>query len=178
MRNYSIDIETFGTKTNAPVVSIGACHFDIDNGDTISTFEVNCLPTKNSVYDLDTVMWWLKQDEDPRKQLTDGYENSITMFDALLSLNTYLTDNACTVSPWGNGATFDISILEFNYESENINIPWDFWNIRDMRTIVSTAQCIGFDKKSIIREGTYHSALDDAIYQAKVISAAHNVLTR
>jgi len=71
---------------------------------------------------------------------------------------------------WGNGANFDVAILDniFGYED-----PWEFWNVRDMRTLVWIASAIGFDKESIEREGTHHSAIDDAVHQAKVISKAY-----
>ncbi len=39
------------------------------------------------------------------------------------------------VKVWGNGANFDIGILEHAYDQYQIEIPWEFWNVRDCRTI-------------------------------------------
>jgi hypothetical protein len=69
---------------------------------------------------------------------------------------------------WGNGATFDISILEDAYRQLDLEIPWKFWNVRDCRTVKDMYESArgGYEKKS---GGTLHHALDDAKFQAQYI---------
>jgi len=71
---------------------------------------------------------------------------------------------------WGNGATFDISILEAAYRQRGIPIPWAFWNIRDVRTIAALAwPHVKKDHTEFV--GVPHRALDDAKHQARYVSA-------
>ena len=50
--------------------------------------------------------------------------------------------------------------------------PWQWWNDRDVRTVVEMGKAIGIDpKRDMPFEGTRHSALDDAIHQVKYVSA-------
>jgi exodeoxyribonuclease VIII len=71
---------------------------------------------------------------------------------------------------WGNGATFDISMLEDAYRQYEIEIPWKFWNVRDCRTVLDMYESIrgGFNK-TVNRQGA-HNALDDAKFQAQYIT--------
>ncbi len=176
--HVSIDLEALGTKVDAPLLSIGACVFDYKTGKDISSFLVNCNPSSKSVYDVKTIMWWLCQSDNARLALVEGNKSSSTMYESLGALTNYISSHSKgkNVIPWGNGATFDISILERNYNNEGMLVPWAFYNIRDMRTIVTLAEELGFDKSSVVRDGVHHSAVADAVYQAKVISAAHNVI--
>ena len=77
----------------------------------------------------------------------------------------------------GNGATFDVTILDSAYQRGGGESPWPFYAARDMRTIVDLAERLrGFDKKSVERIGVHHEAADDAAHQARVISAAYAAL--
>ncbi|EBO5570485.1 3'-5' exoribonuclease, partial [Salmonella enterica] len=54
-----------------------------------------------------------------------------------------------------------------------------WWNDRDVRTIVELGKAIGFDpKRDMPFEGTRHNALDDAIHQAKYVSAIWKKLAK
>ena len=78
---------------------------------------------------------------------------------------------------WGNGSTFDITILENAYKIiGDIPHPWKFWNIRDLRTLVNAASVIGFNHKQLKHVGVYHDALADAVHQAKIAANALNYI--
>jgi len=170
--DYSLDLETLSTRYDASILVIACAKFDIVTGDILGDFTMNVrCPEDKFHIDVDTVMWWLKQDEQARHQLTKqdvhwGIEA------ALHCLTDFLSDEGCV---WGNGATFDITILEHAYLAASQMPPWDHWNVRDMRTIVDIAEtdAMGFDRKWVKFEGTPHVALDDAKHQARVISAAY-----
>ena len=58
-------------------------------------------------------------------------------------------------------------------------MPWQWWNDRDVRTVVELGKAIAFDpKRDMPFEGTRHNALADAIHQAKYVSAIWQKLTK
>ena len=77
------------------------------------------------------------------------------------------------ISLWGNGAGFDNVILMNAYKACRLRPNFSHWNDLDVRTIVKMGRDIlGIDPKSTLtREGVHHSALDDAKFQAKYVSA-------
>lgn len=82
-------------------------------------------------------------------------------------------------SDWGNGASFDCVILRNSYSLTGQPVPWQWWNDRDVRTIVELGKVIGFDpKRDMPFKGTRHNALDDAIHQAKYVSAIWKKLAK
>lgn len=64
--------------------------------------------------------------------------------------------------PYGNGASFDLSILKAAYDAVGLKAPWKFWDERCYRTIKNDYSQIEPDE----RAGTHHNALDDAKFQA------------
>ena len=70
-----LDIETMGNESFSSIVSIGALEFDIETGKTGKEFYVNvdlqsCMDL-GLIVNASTVMWWLNQNEQARKDLTD-----------------------------------------------------------------------------------------------------------
>ncbi|WP_265102082.1 3'-5' exonuclease [Yersinia proxima] len=82
--------------------------------------------------------------------------------------NTFATGVDKNDLVWGNGSIFDITILESWFASVDVAVPWEFGNVRDVRTVVDLSP---LNVKDFIREGVHHNALDDAIHQAKYVSA-------
>jgi len=73
---------------------------------------------------------------------------------------------------WGNGANFDNVLLRDAYRRSGLRPFWNFWNDRDVRTIVELGRQLGFDpKRDMPFIGKHHNAIDDAIHQAKYVSA-------
>ncbi|MNL17628.1 hypothetical protein D3C87_1387310 [compost metagenome] len=80
---------------------------------------------------------------------------------------------------WGNGAAFDNVILRSAYERCGLPPCWEWYNDVDVRTVVAMGREIGFDpKRDMAFEGERHNALDDAIHQARYVSAIWQLLTR
>ncbi|MED8828733.1 3'-5' exoribonuclease [Escherichia coli] len=98
----------------------------------------------------------------------------ISLVDALIQFREFINEYSDEefVQVWGNGATFDNTILRTSYERLNIPCPWRYYNDRDVRTIVELGKTIGFDARTVILfEGVRHHALDDARHQAKYVTA-------
>jgi hypothetical protein len=187
--HLSIDLETLGNRFDAPILSIGAVAFCLETGKQDSTFyqEVHIDSAIRSGHvSGDTLQWWMSQSEAARaifKKETDP-QNSRKMHlsSALQNFGTWCRSRKDMIQyPWGNGSTFDITILDHAFAKGSVGLepPWAqfYWNIRDMRTLIDTAEQIaGFKKDLIKRDGVHHNALDDAAHQAKVIAAAWQAL--
>ena len=173
-----VDLETMGKKHNAPIVAIGAVVFDPATGSIGESFyKVVYLESSvnwGAVIDPSTVIWWLKQSSEARSAIVN--DDAIPLQDALLQFREFVSDNVAGGSKkaqvWGNGASFDNSILRSSYDCIAEDYPWEYWNDRDVRTMVELGQAISFDPKTTIPfEGSRHNALADAIHQARYVSA-------
>ncbi|ELI8806791.1 3'-5' exoribonuclease [Klebsiella pasteurii] len=173
-----VDLETMGKKSDAPIVSIGAVIFDPETGFLGETFykvvSLESAVSWGAEIDPSTVIWWMKQSSEARSEIAN--DNAIQLDDALLQFSEFVFENipgGCeTAQIWGNGATFDNTILRSSFERACLECPWDYRNDRDVRTMVELGKAIGFDAKtSIPFEGERHNALADAQHQARYVSA-------
>ena len=163
-----IDLETMGTRADSAIVSIGAVVFDprlnkVGKRDTKMTFytELDWEFDQDRHICPDTANWWSKQSVEARSAL-NGLDSLDT---SLVELANWLPKD---VKVWGNGAIFDIGMLENAYQQYGIPIPWKFWNVRDCRTVKDMYESArgGWDGKV---GGVAHNALDDALHQAQYI---------
>ena len=165
-----IDLETMGTRPNAPIISIGAVAFD-KSGTHTEFYDVVDLKSTvhtQSVIDADTVMWWMKQSDEARAAFDC---KRIDIGDALSNFQSFCGRHEYKAI-WGNGAAFDNVILSEAYLSYNYlnGKPWDFWEDRCYRTVKNM-----FPDVAIERGGTHHNALDDARSQAEHLIAINAV---
>lgn len=178
-RNFGhimVDIETMGNKSHSAIVSIGAVEFDLNTGQTGRTFYTNislqsCLDAGLRING-DTLMWWMKQDDEARKSLTSGEQAVLAK--ALYDFSVFIAScggKDCQV--WGNSARFDLGILSDAYDAVSLPLPWDFYKERCVRTLVSFAPEI---KKSTAFDGVAHDALADCYHQIKYCTQTWKVL--
>jgi len=163
--NLMIDLETLGTKYDCPVISIGACFFDADGiaKEFYVTLNVEEQIDGGRKVSGSTIKWWMEQSNAAQRVFKEeavDTKTGLTHFAHFINLSDY--EN---VKPWGYGSTFDISIMEHIFDMYNIEIPWKYKNVRDLRTYLEHT----YDGADIEREGTYHNALDDAKHQARVV---------
>ncbi len=167
MDNVMLDIETLGTSQQAPVISIGACYFTLGNPDQECGDFYRHIDWSDAIKGREvsgeTLKWWMVQSDSARDAVV---QQGSTVREALMDLAEWLGDNSIV---WGNGATFDIAILENLYNQYEIPTPWKFYNVRDVRTVVAIAEDIA-SKDDVPFTGTPHHALYDAIHQAKYVS--------
>ncbi|XYQ55673.1 3'-5' exonuclease [Pectobacterium carotovorum] len=181
-----IDIEALGKKANAPIGSIGAVFFSPQTGELGEKFycrvdfENDML--NGAVPDGDTIKWWLRQSSDARAELIS--DDAITIFYAVGKFSDWLTDNAeslKTLKVWANSPSFDCAILKSAFERIYIDIPWNYWNERDVRTMKEVGFAI-MDMGSFLGTaetiGVKHNALDDAISQVALVSAVMSRLVQ
>lgn len=155
-----LDLETMGTRHNAPIVSIGAVRFDATG--LYDEFYCNvslddAVKINGAIVDPQTVMWWMQQDKGAQEALIKTDAKSV--MDALGDFAGWL---GAVDGMWGNGAGFDNLILSEHYARAGLRTPWPFWADRCYRTIKGIYQDVPLKS----REGTHHNALDDAKTQA------------
>lgn len=155
-----VDLETMGTRPNAPIVAIGAVTFDVNA--VYDEFYVNvdlesAVNDGHAVVDPKTVQWWMEQDTAARAALREDRKKILT---ALYMFRDWLKPDE-PEGVWGNGATFDNVILSEAYRRLNLTSPWPFWADRCYRTMKNM-----YPQIELERVGTHHNALDDAKSQA------------
>lgn len=167
MRRYMIDLETFGVSSNACIVQIGVCRFDMGTGEILETLKLNVdaqsAVANGAVIDGQTVYWWLKQSEEARKSVTDF---AIDEKQALMLLNAFL-DGADEV--WSH-TTFDFVLITGAMQRHGIKPKFSYRSARDIRTLVALAPSV---QEKQVRTGTHHDALEDAKYQVQYCSAIY-----
>jgi len=190
MKHIMIDLETLGTNPDAVFLTAGLVRFNIETGEA-SEFgrELIHINMKSSLdagrkVNADTIQWWFNQSKEAQQALFDE-QAEISLEAALHKINKFVLhtnpneksetsyNRECYV--WSNGSNFDIAILQNAYQHYNLKIPWQFWNIRDVRTLVDLAS----DKvnvKNIKFKGEPHNALDDALHQIKYCSLCWKAL--
>jgi len=173
-----VDLETFSTKEDAAILSIGACKFDpsvpLGMNPIIDSFEVHIDPADcqrmGMHIDVDTVLWWMHADRDEaRAELLSHRYSWVDLAGALDEFKHWLGFG--TLPMWGNGVAFDNVILKSAYERCNMPVPWSFYHDRCYRTVKALAPDV-----KIKRVGTHHSAVDDAVSQAEHLIAITHTL--
>jgi hypothetical protein len=158
--NVMVDLETLGKGSNACVLSIGAVVFTphgvTDDKFYIRVDEESCVRAGLEI-DASTVMWWLKQSDAARRELTA--RTGISIISALSAFTAWYPEGAVF---WGNGATFDNVILSNAYKAIGFEKPWPYWGDRCYRTMKAMYPEVTADPFS----GVAHNALDDAVHQA------------
>jgi hypothetical protein len=168
-----LDLETMGKKSKSAIISIGAVEFDINTGETGREFyaKVNLQSCFNVglIANGETIEWWLMQSEAARKMAADSKGVSLTI--ALCNFRVFMIDLGIdTTQIWGNGARFDIGILEDAYDACQLSNPWNFRLERDVRTLVSFAPKV---KENAVfnTNGIEHDPIADAKFQIMYCTA-------
>ncbi|WP_460645794.1 3'-5' exonuclease [Leclercia adecarboxylata] len=179
-----VDLETMGKKPGAPIVSVGAVFFDPASGITgAEYYQVINLESSMSFGarpDASTILWWLKQSPEARSAIV--VDDTVGLVEALEQLLDFIAENAANgsknVQLWGNGSSFDCSLLEAAFELADTPFPIPRWNYRDVRTVVELGKAVGLNARyDIPFEGDQHNALADARHQVKYVSAIWQRLT-
>lgn len=183
MKNESVftdvmlDLETMGKKSNAVIVSIGAVEFNMETGETGRAFYQvvdlqSCLDV-GLIVNGSTIYWWLQQSDEARKRICIKGEHIRTV---LTLFGSWMQDRVAKINIWGNGARFDIGILEDAFVACGFNeMPWYFRSERDVRTLVGFAPDI---KANMPFEGVEHDPIADCKHQIKYCSETSRRLNK
>lgn len=173
-KDIMVDLETLDNVASSVIVSIGAVESNLITGELGSKFyRVIKLENQKGTVNSETVEWWMKQSNEARDVFSTV--GKLEIKDALLAFSKWVHSLQASnehIRLWGNGASFDNSILRQAFRMYNCEFPIEFWNDRDMRTIVGfyPKQLQESWRRTNLRTGTHHNALDDAIHQVKYCS--------
>lgn len=160
--NVMVDLETYSTKPNAVILTIGAIKFDntdnIDNLENCDTFykriTISSCLNLNMHVDSDTEKWWDQQNDNVRYEALVNSDR-VNLKDALIEFTNWFGNSRYI---WSQGIDFDLVILKNAFEKCNLPVPWKFWNARDCRTVISVCG------KSISKTNS-HNSLNDCYNQ-------------
>ncbi|MBM7454508.1 hypothetical protein HNR62_000337 [Oceanisphaera litoralis] len=177
--HISLDLETLNTAPDAVITSIAAIPFTMELGVSDCSWyghlsiqeQLNAGRTASA----STLLWWLRQEDVAREELVQGQE-AITrgLRDELATLLDFVAlekqrSNIDTVAVWGNGSTFDVTLLEHLLRQNGLTPFWDYRHVYDMRTLVALNPAVKERNKNNF-VGVRHNAFADATHQANVIS--------
>lgn len=169
-----IDLETLGTGPNAPVISIGCQVFDVETLELKGTFYGACqvadqLDTKIRHMTADTFKWWMSQDGAAKIVFKEKSDPTVNVLVALRNWIMGLAGSSANqtkkINVWGNGSSFDITIMETLFADYKVICPWMYYKVMDLRTFKRFVR----DGEKVEVAGVKHNALADATAQAEYV---------
>ena len=179
--NMMIDIETLSTKNDAAILAIAAVYFNPLTGELGETFYTN-INLKSNIsagrnISASTLIWWMQQEKSAQDMVFSLNHTQPKLSESLKLFSDFFKTDSVKV--WGNGSSFDITILESALDRCKLPYPWKFWNVRDVRTVVELGQTININPKNDFPfEGVRHNAIDDSKHQARYVSAIFKAIAR
>lgn len=164
LTDIMIDLETLDVLPSATVLTIGAVKFD-PFGDDLREPSCERFYVKVDLDSCDkigctvsqaTLDWWASQSQAAQDEAFSP-DNRIDIQNAMQQLYKFCWG---AKRIWSHGAGFDVIILEHIFRKIGKAIPWQFWEVRDTRTIFDLG--INPDRPPVLK----HHALEDAWNQA------------
>jgi hypothetical protein len=153
MSDLMIDLEGLGTGPDTTILTIAAQSFDpLGDGyyDRHYYARIELDTQENRSIQQSTVDWWATQPADARNEAF-AETDRIPLDQALDELGKFIWQSKRI---WSQGPTYDMNILEHAYKSYNKPIPWQFYVVRDSRTVMSLYP-------GLPKPPTTHHALED-----------------
>ena len=158
-----LDLETLSTRPESVILTIGAVKFDpwgddvdVENG-LYHRVDVDSQLNLGRHVQEETIQWWSKQPAEVFNEAM-GEKDRVSLDQMTADLNRFLVG---VNNIWCQGPAFDIVILENLYRQLVKPTPWQFWQIRDSRTLFG----VHGDPREKDRKAA-HNALMDCYYQA------------
>lgn len=176
-KHVMIDLETLGKKAGCVIASIGAVRFDpragVQSSEKLledSFKRVIALPEsieQGFHVDGSTIEWWMNQSKEAQLS-TFGMDLKKHRPDTAVADLKGWFDRDDFI--WGNGANFDIPILEAYFDHFIMNYPWRYTKVRCFRTVKAL---LPFNEVSVPNNPIKHDCLTDSVYQAQVLQAIY-----
>ena len=166
-----IDLETLHTTPGATVLSVGGVKFNPYTSDEpYDEFYYKLdIDSQYRQVSEDTINWWAQQDPKAQEEAFSE-EGRVAMDTFIDTLPKWM--NGVDVL-WGHGYGFDITILEDMLRQCSKPIPWQFWQVRDSRTLFA---CCKTDPRKVLGQADLHNALADSYFQARGVQLAYKEL--
>lgn len=169
-KHLMVDLETMGVSPRSVVLTLGAVTFnpytDEIYDDLYLKIDLDDQDKLGREIDQNTLDWWAKQEPKVMEEAFSsdgriGLENAVNAFHKF----AWGCDKF-----WSHGAVFDLMIIEDIYRQLKRPIPWEFWRLRDTRTLFDLAD------PEMEKSVEQHNALFDAIRQAKGVQTVYRKL--
>ena len=172
MIHAMIDLETLSTNPNATILTVGGVKFDpytLIEPSQGMYFRVDVDKQTSMGRDVmqDTVDWWSKQ---PKEISDEAFsdDNRESLDDMIKKINKFSVGVDVF---WCQGPLFDYAILQDIYKQLGYPVPWQYWQIRDSRTLFSLVPKDPNEKRTGL-----HNALEDCYFQAKKVQRVYKQL--
>lgn len=167
-----LDLETLGTRPGCVILTLGAVKFDPyslkEPGPGIYfRVDVDEQTALGREVQEDTLNWWIGQADDIREEAL-GENDRVSLDTLYRDLNRFLVG---ANNIWAQGPLFDFAILENLYRQMGWPTPWQYWQIRDSRTLFG----VHGDPRVKGKAGL-HNALEDCVSQATAVQQVYNKL--
>jgi exodeoxyribonuclease VIII len=162
-----LDLETMGVNADALITTISAVRFDLKSGQCFEEFETGLNWEEQiehgAIIDSSTVQWWLKQSKEAQETMMRLPQNRI--IDVLQEFNGWITKyipNIKNAKLWGNGVTFDNTLLRNLYKRHGVDFVLPYYCDNDVRTLVTLK---GINPRDYEFKGIKHRGIDDCKHQ-------------
>tara|TARA_B100001113_G_scaffold331520_1_gene307926 strand:- start:644 stop:1183 length:540 start_codon:yes stop_codon:yes gene_type:complete len=172
MIHAMIDLETLSTNPNATVLTVGGVKFDPYTPmkpyqELYFRVDVDSQTKMGRDVMPETLDWWATQAEDIREEAL-GDSNRISLDDMIKTINKWSVGVDVF---WCQGPLFDYAILQDLYKQLGHPVPWQYWQIRDSRTLFSLVPRDPNEKRNAA-----HNALEDCKFQATKVQKVYRQL--
>ena len=161
MADLMIDLEGLGTGPDTTILTIAAQSFDpLGSGyyDQKYYARITLESQENRSIQQGTIDWWATQPAAARDEAFNE-EGRIPLDQALDELGKLIWQSKRV---WAQGPTYDMNILEHAYKSYDKSIPWQFYAVRDSRTVFGLWPALP-------KPPTSHHALEDCRRQIDLL---------
>jgi hypothetical protein len=163
-----IDFETFGKKPDTAVLSLGLVLF---TREALLTQKYWVFNTEDQLaagrtVDPDTMAWWEKQGDAAYAVHAQAREGGVTLKQFGEEYHELTKSISKGTLAWARGLDFDFPILEHILASQNVPVPYSYWNKRDYRTLRFMFKI----EEGIPKPEIKHHALEDALFQARGVA--------
>jgi len=186
--NIMVDIESGGVVPGSSIFSIGATMFDF-YPELITLVGISPIFYRNASRqsnaeiglkeDASTMKWWEEKSEAARNETLYGTQHVAQMLRDFHEWYVSIREAGNDVRMWGKGAGFEAKMLEAAYRAVGAyDVPWHYRELMDYRTLEYLFKPIVSEEvwKDLDSTHTKHTALGDAIMQARKAEAIFNVL--
>ena len=172
MIHAMIDLETLSTNPDAVILTVGGVKFDPHTymkpyGEMYFRVDVDSQTKQGRDVMEDTLNWWAKQPEEIKEEAL-GDKDRIDLTDMIKQINKFSVGVDVF---WCQGPLFDYAILQNIYAQLGHPVPWQYWQIRDSRTLFSLVPRDPNEKREAL-----HNALADCYFQAKKVQKIYKQL--
>ncbi len=175
-RDIMVDLETLDTNPNAAILTVAGIRFNNNKDYSAVTdpYELDYfyarvdLEQPNRTISDDTMNWWAQQASEIREEAFSE-EDRYKLEDVMLAFNEWAQGGD---RYWANGSAFDFPILEDANKQLNLRNSWQFWQVRDARTIYNMVP------DHTVPTNAKHHALYDCLNQIVRLNDCFNKMGR